>query len=61
VGFVPEALLEVLQVAENNMPPLPKLPPLPRRIARYCPLLPAIARYCPLANSRLTVNVRILR
>jgi hypothetical protein len=36
VGFVPEAAFLILQVAENNMPPLPKLPLFPRRIARDC-------------------------
>jgi hypothetical protein len=38
VGFVLEAVFLNLQVAENNMPYLPRMPPFPRRIARYCPL-----------------------
>jgi len=36
VGFVLEAALSALQVAESNMTLLPNLPPLPRRITRYC-------------------------
>jgi hypothetical protein len=38
VGFVLKAVFWIPQVAENNMPPLPRMPPLARRIARYCPL-----------------------
>jgi hypothetical protein len=51
VGFVLEAAFQVLQVAENNMPPLPKLPSLPRRIARYCTL----------AKEKLMEDVRSLQ
>jgi hypothetical protein len=38
VGFVLNALFYILQVAESNMPPLPRTPRLPHGIARHCPL-----------------------
>jgi len=37
-GFVVKGTFYVLHLAESNMPTSPKMPPLPRRIARYGPL-----------------------
>jgi len=45
VGFELSRLQWILQLTDSKIPPLPSMPAMPWRIARYCPV-PERAKIC---------------